>query len=419
MKNSRGQALVVVLGIFVIFMIAIPAIIFMVQHETKWTVKQKKTTGAFQTAETGIDRGYWRMHENSSTWATVINGGVLPGYSGSEEYDVYSGSDTSKLLGKYRVLITPASTPGDILIRSVGRDADTNEVRAIELILTKANVQASLDINGGLTWKPNLRVHWGPVVSYTSISSPFRYFPRKYSIGPIYGIDSDPDPLNSDGKEYWAFEPLGNPPQVDLAYYKALAKHSVIPASSGGGTIRRATGSSAAVATPAGSGYFTSAANGSKIRFFGSYNFQNSTSVIYVEGGGMDFANSSFLDVQAALAEGDVDFNAGSQTFIATVPVHADLQYVKHKEMNSGYTFPGEGSVTFPIPSCGMHGFLYCGGDLSNAGGGSTMCGVAKVIGTVTMNTFTIYYDEAVASGIRLTDSKMYKKSWREVNATW
>ena len=418
--NSRGQALIVVLGILVIFMITIPTIIYMVEHESKWTVKQKKTTSAFQAAETGIDRATWRLNENSTNWTSVINGGTIPGYTGTEVYDIYSGSDTTRLTGIYRVLITTGTIPGDVLIRSIGKDPDTEEDRTIELILTKNNIHASLDVNSGLTWKPNLTVHWGPVVSYTAIDMPpARYYPRKYSQGPIAGIDTDASAPNSDGKEYWAFEPMGTPPQVDLAYYKALAKSSIIPSSSGGGTIRKATGNSAAVATPAGSGYFRSADNGSKIRFFGSYNFQNSTSVIYVEGAGMDMANNSFLDVQAALAEGSVDCNAGSTVYVATVPVQAALEYLKHKEMNPGYTFPGEGSTTYSIPSCGMHGFLYCGGDLNNAGGGSTLCGVAKVIGNITMNTFTVYYDQNIAGNIRLTDSKVRKKSWREVNATW
>jgi hypothetical protein len=418
--NQKGQTLVMIMGIVVVFMICIPPIIYMVQHEAKWTVKQKKTTSAFQASEAGIDRALWKLNEASSNWNSVVNGTPIPGYTGLATYDFYADAAGTNRIGQYKVLITTSQMPGEILVQAKGRDSMSDEVRAIEVVLTRNAINGSLNVDSGITWKPNMIVHWGPVVTFTSIDmAPSQWYPRKYSKGQIVGRDTAASAPNSDEKEYWAFEDLGNPPQIDLAYYKELAKKSQIPTSSGGGTIRKATGSSQAVATPAGSGYFRAADNGSKIRFFGSYDFRNSTSVIYVEGAGMDFANASFLDVQAALAEGNVDFNAGSTVYVASVPATAGTEYVKQKEMAAGYTFPGEGSATYSIASCGMHGFLYCGGALNNAGGNSVMVGAAKVIGDVTMNTFTIYYDAAVAGNIRLSSTGFRRKSWREIHTSW
>ncbi|MHB9155152.1 MAG: hypothetical protein ACYC5N_05585 [Endomicrobiales bacterium] len=417
MKN-KGQTLIVILGILVIFMIFIPLLVSMVQHEAKWTVKQKKATAAFHAAEAGVGRALWKIKENTSNWATVTDGGSLAGYAGTTVYDLYAGSNTSKLSGQYKVSITNTANPGEVLIRSTGRDPGNSEVRGIEVVLAKNSINASMDVNSGISWKPNLVVHWGPVVTYTSIDqAPSQWYPRKFSKGQIAGRDTDPTSTNSDGKEYWAFEDLTTPPQVDIAYYKDLAKKSLVPATVGGTKkIKKATGSSAAVADPPGSGYFTSD-NGSKIRFDG-YDFRSSTSVIYCETG-LDFDNSTFLDVQAAIAETDVDFNADNTVYVASVPVNASVEYVKQKEENPGYTYPGEGSATYSVPGCGMHGFLYCGGVLNNAGGGASMTGVIKVIGNVSVNTMTVYYDASVASSVRLTDSSFRQLSWREIKAAW
>jgi hypothetical protein len=261
------------------------------------------------------------------------------------------------------------------------------------------------------------------VVSYNNITGgSLDYYPRKYAKQGIEARDTnDNTPPNTDGQEWWSFQDLGDPPQIDLAYYKAKAKASQIPTDANGGMIRKATGSNAAVADPPGSGYFKASDNGAKIRFFGSYDFRNSTSVIYVEGAGMDFSGSSFLDVEGALAEGSIDFNAGSTVYIATVPANAAEEYKKQKLEVPGYTYPGEGSAdgTYTITDCGMHGFLYCGGTLTNSGGGSTIVGAAKVIGDNTMNTLTVFYDPIVATNIKLSAAKLFQKSWAEIKGTW
>jgi hypothetical protein len=419
--KKNGQALIGVLLALVIFMIFIPALVFMVRHEAQWTVMEKKTTSAFHAAESGIDRGMWKLRENSSNWANILGGGTITGYTGTTTYNLYADSDTTRVVGQYKVTIIAGSNTGEILIRSIGRDVSNAEVRGIEAIVSRTTVNSSVSCDGGVTWKPHLTVHWAPVTSYSSIdlTGGGDYFPRKYSTGAINPRDTNINPPNSDGKEYWAFQDLGDPPQIDLASYKALAQKSQIPLSSGGGEIRQATGNNLAISSPTGSGYFRSADNGSKIRLFGSYSFTNSTSAIYVEGG-IDFSNSSFLNLNAAIAEGSIDFNANNTVYVASVPASAYLEYVKKKEVTPSYTYPGEGNITYSISNCGMHGFMYSGGTLSGSGGNdAALVGAVKVIGGITMNNFIIYYDAGVAGGVKISNATIRQTSWKEIRATW
>jgi Tfp pilus assembly protein PilX len=99
--NRKGQTLIVVLGILVIFMIFIPAIVYMTRQEALWTVKQKRTTAAFHAAEAGIDRAMWKLRENSTNWESVMAGGHFYGYMGLTPYDVYAGTDNTKLISQY------------------------------------------------------------------------------------------------------------------------------------------------------------------------------------------------------------------------------------------------------------------------------------------------------------------------------
>src|SRR3989339_295330 len=417
-SSSSGQTLMIIMGIMIIFMIIIPALVFMVQSESRWTAKQSKTSRAFHAAEAGADRGKWKLAENTANWESVIYGTPISGYDDDVTYDIYSDSAGTKLSGQYKVDIFAGPDPGEITIRSKGRDPTNSAVRCIEIVMSKAVVDSAMNIDGDLSWKPNLDVHWGPIVSFTDITGLSSWYPRKYSIGQIDPRDSDPTAPNSDGKEFWAFEDLGTGTQIDLPFYRDIAKKSSIPTSCGGGTIKKATGAQLAVSSPTGSGYFLASQNNGGIRLFGGYKFRSSTCVIYTDGT-LDGQTGSFVQLQAMIGEGNVDFKGDGVSFTANVPPQADLEYVKQKEINPSYNYPGEGSATYGVTNCGMHGFLYCGGNLNSAGGNATLVGSAKIIGEVSFNTFKIYYDLAVSSSVRVSNATARQISWKEVQTTW
>lgn len=412
--NSQGQALIVILGILVIFMISIPAVIYMVQHEGKWTVKQKRTTGAFQAAETGIDRALWRLKENDTNWATVMGGGSIAGYTGTDIYNVFSGTTNTKLMGQYKVRITSRAALGEVEILSIGKDPDSNEVRAIEVVYAitpTGSIDSALNVDGILDWKPNMGVEWGPVTSYNSITKSPPNHPRLISKGLIEGKDSDPTPPNTDGKQYWSFQDIGNPPQIDLAEYRRIAKDEtiVVPGDLGIATSRffkRSDGQYSGLIT-----------NGSQVDFTNEYT--NANAVIYIEGtGGARLSNKSFTAVKALICEGDVTYKAKGISYTATIPPNAKNEYQSDLSYwNSKF----EGKTTYTIPNCGFSGFMYCGGNWTTAGGNATMFGVIKIIGTMSFNTFDLYFDPAVSSNIKLvnTAGDAKQKSWREVKVPW
>jgi len=416
MKNEKGQVVIIILGVMILFLIFIPALVYYVQQEAKWTEKQRMTNIAFHLAEAGLDRGYWKLVERSENWDTIINGGNILGYDGNTTYrDIPS---TSTPLGEYKISIT-SYTANEVLIRAWGRDASNREVRCIEAIFTRTPKEASMHVGGELEYKPNLEVHWGPVVCYTEIDqSPSDYWPRKYSRGKIEGRECDPGLPNpdTDNLEYWAYDDsLGIPAEVDLSTsgtYALLAKSSVVP------SVRKKTGVTAATSDPPGSGYFTES-----VRFRkpgadgGDYSFTSSTSVIFVNGSAILEAGT-WLNVRALIVTGDVDFNAKSTNYTTVIPVGASEEY-KHPNATATWaTFPGEGQP-YTVTGCGMVGFLYVGGNLKTGAGGAKMVGAINVKGETSINTFTVYYSTTIASQIRYSWVPIRRKSWKEVKLDW
>jgi hypothetical protein len=210
---------------------------------------------------------------------------------------------------------------------------------------------------------------------------------------------------------------LGNPPSVDLDSYRNLAKNSCVPA------LNRTSGNSAAAHTMNGtcdSGYYTESlkidppGGGG-----GDYSLTCSTCVIFVEGSVASFPNSAWLDVRALVATGDIDFNARSATYTATIPSHASDEY-QHSSLGGYFAAQGwTNGGTKVISSVGMHGFLYAGGDVSNAGGGSVMVGSLYVGGSLSVNTMTVYYDESVAQNVIVQNATITRSSWDEIAAAW
>lgn len=412
--NSKGQTIVAAIALIAVFAILIPVLIFTLQNETKQTIKEKKTTSAFHAAEAGIDRAKWKLNETSYNWNTIINGGSFPGYTGTTPYDVYPDTFSDKPNSQYKVNILKNGPAAEVVIRSIGRDITNNEVRALEVVLVQNKIDSVLVVDGYIDWRPNLNIHWGPAVSYTSIalnnSSP--HYPRKFSASMISPLDSDPAPLNTDNKEYWAFQDLGDKPRVDLGYYANLAKQSRVPIGLGTDRIKKVCGSGDPVADPLGSGYFTEG-----IKFSGNYNFSNSTSVIYSKGK-IDFQARSFVDAQAIIAENEMDINGSNNNvaYLATVPPNAYLEYMA---MPIAYAFPGASSTTCIINNCVAHGLLYCGNSFTNASGNGSLCGVLMVKENASVNTTTIYYDQNIATNIRLIKAGFRQKYWKEITAQW
>lgn len=413
--------MVVVLLCLTLLAIIVPALVMSIKTEAKNTVSEKLKTTSLHLAEVGQDRGAWKIRESDDVWETILADDPISGYDNDVEHEDVDG-------GVYKIDLS--SGPGDdqVTVVSKGKANGSDQIRIIEAIYTKGVTLGAMSCSGAIDYKPNLVVHWGPVVSYTSIDKePDQRYPRKFSAGQIVGYDTVND--NNNGAlpgdnwstyDYVAFYDMGVEPEIILDNYRQAAKDSVIP------PLRRKTGSSeAAHDTSQGwdSGYYT---EDIKIEEPGTgqtdYIFECSTCVIFVEGNISQFANGSYLNIRALLATGNVDYNSRTQVFTATVPAsasdeyqHSSLQSPNYFSTTMGWTDGG----TTNLADIGYHGFLYAGGNLTNAGGGACMVGAIFVGGSISVNQITVYYDESVAEDVEMGEMPITRSSWDEITGSW
>lgn len=423
-QSNRGWALPTALLLLMMLGILIPALVRSIQKESTDTVSSTKKTVSLQLAEAGQDRGAWKLRESDAIWNQVVAGGTLQYYNNDRTYTDVDG-------GEYKIHITTGPVVGTVKVVSRGRATGTEDVRAIEAVYNKGAVLGAVSVNGALQYKPNLLVEWGPVVTFTSITqNPSNRYPRKFSAGQIVGRDVSNDSINGAlpsgnwaAYDYAAFYDLGAVPVIDLDYYKEKAKNSRVPV-----RLKRGTGSGNATPYSAGgfdSGYYSSASNANGVKIekgtgSGNYSFTCSTCIIYVEGEVKRYPNGSWLNIEALIVTDDLDFNAGGTSYTTTIPNTASEEY--QFDPNATAYWAGKGwsnGATVTLTDCGFHGFLYVGGDVGNAGGGSTLVGAIFVNGTVTTNTTTVYYDSSVTNNIRLSNAVVNRQSWDEVRVNW
>ena len=408
MSNTKGQAIIIVIAILIVFSLLIPFNIFMVQNESRWTIKEKRSTTAFHLAEAGLDRGYWKLKEKSSYWTDIIKGTPIPGYNFDVVYDDIPSSGSASI-GYYTIKITTGDESGEVKIYSIAKDKTNNETRALEAIYNITNAQNAMTISGILSYQPNLEVNWGPIVCYESMdTTPANRFPRHICKGSIKGWDEDPNNPNTDDKSYAAFQDLGPKPQIDWGYYAAEAKKCSIP-------------NPGTAATPAKSAYFENSVTFFKYGSSG-YTFKNSTTVVYIAGTSNSVAlkNGCWLQVRAIVCEGNCDFNAKANTYKAVIPPLASDEYLHPDAATKWAMFnpPGNGG-TYNFTDAGMVGFLCIKGSMSGGSGNAGVIGSLYIGGNITANTFTVYYSSSVGSDVQLASTNPRRISWKEVLLGW
>ncbi|MCB4756709.1 MAG: hypothetical protein LHV69_06710 [Elusimicrobia bacterium] len=427
MKKQKGFTMVTALLIISLLLVFVPTLIYLIQHEGKLTVHQRKKTTAFHLSEAGQDRGIWKLRESSTIWNNAVSSTPVTGYEDDVEYADISG-------GVYKIDFQSGPGTGEVTVISKGKASASSDVQAVKGVYSKSSTLGALSVDGAIKYKPNLIVHWGQVVSYTSIDEePNQYYPRKYSAGMIKGRDEANDSNNGalpsgnwSTYDYAAYQNLGTAPLIKLDDYRDKAKKSCVP------LLRASTGSGAATPTNlygCDSGYYTG--QDVKIQKPGGgsateYIFTCSTCVIFIDGNGtttgniVSFPGGAWLNIEALVAIGDLDYNAGSTNYTATIPNKAQDEYQKSTQATNFWTASGwTNGGSYSITSCGMHGFLYVGDDLTNSGGGAKLCGAIYAGDEVSLNTLTLYYDTSVANNVVMSDSPITRKSWDEIKTSW
>lgn len=446
MRDKQGNALALFVGIVLLVLLFFPVLIQLLQTESKQSVHHQKSTVAFQLAEAALAKGVMKLGESRKNWTDAVAGVPILGYQDDREFSDVAG-------GSYKVILSPGSIPGTVLVVGKGKDRSSQEVRVLEAEYSGVDPDAPalIEDKGHSYVNPGMLAHWGSVKSYGNSGYYIEYgYPRLYSVGDIRGRDTNPAPPNTDSAHYWAYKTdMGSPPVPDLAYYKQKALNSVVPSSSTTGEIRHPNGSPVARA-PAGRGFFQSIwalQAGEDIIFdklttlpegMGNmYEFKSSTSVLYFE---MNDLNScwleirrAFLDVEAVIAVGlypgsIINSTVPFHVYGATIPETAPYQYqgtwtkgfpTAQATWSSTFaaTYAQPNHCCYNITNLQIHGYVYTDGF---AHGSSRTLGVWQNHEPMGAHGPSfVFFDPNVLSNVVWAKSPLYRLSWKESSRSW
>lgn len=417
--NEKGNVLIIVTLLIALFSILIPTIVMYIRNENKDTIDEKRRSVAFQLAEAAVDRGYWKLVEQTSNWETIIHGGTIAGYCNDVIYSDIQG-------GFYKINITGSGT--QITITGTGKDSSSNKFKAIQVVYSRAGVSSaiqapSIGFSGGAV------IHWGPIMSTNSISlagNSNELYPRKFSRGAITAAgtypdrDNSPAGINTDNLEWWSYNyPPGVPdiPTPKINDYRIAAQAAGTYWDTAQGNINNLQD------------------NVDRIRFYESDAAFKGTK--HFRGILIVMGNCAF--------SGGAKGTASYGDYTTTPPADAWKEYQKNCPIRAGASddgnysnganadgdsaaqdeYDGDGgyhtvkpyTFTSPQKSVAFKGFIFCAGDLTSTG--TTIVHGAVMVssgGSVGSGGFEVYYDNSLS--IEFSDDTPTKSSWQEIIPT-
>lgn len=227
--GRRGQVLAGVVMLMMVLLIIVPAMVSWVAQDNRASVKDRKTTTAFNIAEAGLDRAYWKLKSSTSTWAAARAGLPLAGYAFDQAYSDISG-------GVYRISITSGPAVDQVTVIAEGRDLQGKEKRAVQALYTNMTIPGAIISGAGIDSSGSSISHWGPVLAMNNITlsgtSALRYYPRKLSKQAVVGTGGNPrdingvTPPNTDNLEWWSNYEVPELPLFDFAALRSSAAAS-------------------------------------------------------------------------------------------------------------------------------------------------------------------------------------------------
>lgn len=225
-RSRRGQILAGVVLVVMVLLIIVPAMVMWVREESRSSVKDRKSTVAFNLAEAGADRAYWKLKSSTTTWANARLGVPLAGYNFDQTYTDVPG-------GAYRISISSGPNPDQVTIIAEGRDSQSKEKRSIRVRYTNSAIPGGLISGAMIDMGGSNIVHWGPGLAMGNITlsgtSALRYFPRKLSKQVVTGTVGNPrdtnglTPPNTDNLEWWSSYDVPELPIFDFAALRSSA----------------------------------------------------------------------------------------------------------------------------------------------------------------------------------------------------
>ncbi|OGS05271.1 MAG: hypothetical protein A3G41_07560 [Elusimicrobia bacterium RIFCSPLOWO2_12_FULL_59_9] len=413
-KNEDGMMLVIAILLLTVMAILIPMTIFKVQQEAKLVTLQTRSSRAFHLAEAAVDRGHLQLTVSTANWSTILAGGSMSGHNFDTRYNDLDG-------GHYSIKIYKGAGDDKAVVLGVGRDDSTKEVRAVEAIYQNTNGKSSIYAVGGVTVGGNVTVEWGAIFSPSPIDSNGNLHPQFKGASTVDLDANGADPPNTDGIQWWSFyNSIPPEPQITLDSYASSATANGIYCASSTVTMKDYTHT------------------GGKVHYFtGDLDLQsgNCPTCNGCSGGGG--SNDVFIDGSiVVLGNLNIHGGTGGGSYNAYVPQSAWKQYGNdwsfYRTTYDGSApagFPGvdgsyssSASLTYPLSSVLVHGFIYVGGDLDLTGGGNvTVHGYIYVKGDSNISTsnMQVFYDETVGENVIFSRITMERVSWRETEQAW
>lgn len=437
--------IVPVIAFLLFLMIALPWIVRYAVKESKDSVNLRYKQMALQAAEAGMEKAAWSLTENPAKWVHVMNGGSLT--NGTNNTVVFNdllnnywdewAINLTPLTNSFRYSLGISSVSANT-IRVVSKGWSTlcpspTVYRAIEAHFEMTPLDGLTMMNDfDLASTTYPIVHWGAVRSYGSlgVTAPqlnWPSFPRKIATLGISGYRTEPQALNTDSQEFWAFFPNGTAPTLDLAYYQSRARASIPP----GTTLEPGTAFAAIndplaapqLASPPFSAYFEVYNPTSSFYVRSNYAWSAPGGVLYIkaDADGCDtyLGPNLNLNLEAVIFEGEnqvVHFSTqGAGTWNGFAPSPADLS--KEYAHASGLFIAGSPQALNNVAAIG---FIYVDGTLEISSGG----GPVNVVGAVyarrikmgnTGNQFAIYRSSVVAEGVHVLSAPIRRVMYREL----
>lgn len=457
----RGQVLVGVILLLMLLLVIVPAVVTWVQQEARISVKDQKSTSAFNLAEAGIDRGMWKLKSSTSTWAQAKVGTVISGYNFDSTYGDIPG-------GTYRIRFASGPATNEVTVTAEGRDPQNKETRAIQAVYSNNSLPGPVLASGVLTYSGALEVHWGPVMAQNNIvvsgNAATEHFPRKYSKQVVSGgtgtnarDTNGINPPNTDNIEWWSDFAVPDVPLIDFATMRASAAAN--------GTLNYYNGNASShtlIGWPAGShGTCSNAGTSSNhaaphsTHFFDSEHHPLSkANLIWYWDGDLVLTGDTATGCCGGchriglwgtfIVRGNLTIEAGDcYAFTGPVPASAWKEYTRigasSFDTATSNQYPadnglktnlltfnhGSQSWTGGPPSANtdvsIRGFVYTGGNMTFVSGAlGDFQGVLWVVGNITNNNVgersLVFYDETLGASLPVLNVVLVRQSWREVS---
>lgn len=289
-------------------------------------------------------------------------------------------------------------------------------------------------------------VHWGPICvlgDWRMANKSSRYwfsYPRKFATGSIKGRDTNSNPPNTDGVEWWSYsDQVPSAPTLDYEYYKTIAQNSgsyngtlVYP---GGGEYHR-PGSGSNCVPAHGNRY---GANHDDDKKEGDENdnhwlvsrLDTSSRCYFFDGMHCKISGDTFIQGIIIARNGKVTIRAGKGSrsqgvYPATVPPNAWKEYGKidtsasgeypadagYQSVNGSYSFTSSNAVTVKgviwadkevhmKGSAVFHGIMIVGKKFKFDGSGDAQ----------------VFYDHTI--NLKATEVSLVQDSYNEVRGSW